>query len=72
MLRQTGSFQAEDAGGTSYTIYILTNFIDAGGSEVPNLRSFRTSDGAGVERISQGVYEIHDGPRLTSNDPAAP
>ena len=77
MKKQTGSFRAIGNDGRQYTVYIYTDFNDAGTFEDPNavvqgLKELRTSDGMHINRRQQGEYEIvQTGVVLRSSSPEA-
>lgn len=78
MKRNTGKFTAYGDDGQDYTIYIYTNFIDAGTlsnprDEMEGLKELRTSDGKAVNWLSKGEYKIVvTDVILRSSDPNAP
>ena len=78
MKKRTDSFSATGNDGLQYTVYIYTDFINAGSFEDPNaivkgIKELRTSDGMLVKRRKQGEYEIvQTGVVLRSNSPQAP
>jgi hypothetical protein len=77
--KQTGSFRAKDSKGNEHSIFIYTDFIDAGDLQDPNavipgMKCLKTRDGSSVNRIDQGRYQVIGGMLpidLTSDDPAA-
>ncbi len=78
MKKQTGQFTATGDDGRRYTIYIYTDFIDAGHFGNPNavvegMKELLTSDGMAVNRHQKGEYQIvQTGLMLRSNAPDAP
>src|SRR5262245_45085028 len=60
--KQTGSFVAKDANGNRQTIYIYTDFVDAGTRGDPHaviagIKSLKTASGQSVNRNDQGKYQ---------------
>lgn len=78
MKRQTGSFVATGDDGREYTVYIYTEFVDAGSRRNPRavvqgLKELRTSDGMAVNRLQKGEYQIEEtGVVLRSDSADAP
>jgi hypothetical protein len=73
-----GSFDAHTPEGEHYTIEIWTRHEAVHDRERqrihPGLLVLTTTDGYGVERVSQGEYCLTESPevRLSTNDPLAP
>jgi hypothetical protein len=78
MEKRTGEFAAHTEDGREYTIFVFTNFIDAGTRDDPNavvegLKRLVTSDGDDVNRLEKGKYKVVSGGiELSSDDPDAP
>ena len=78
MKRRTGTFMVDGNDGRSYTIYIYTDFINAGTlddprAEIEGLKELRTSDGKAVNRLSKGEYQVvQTGVILRSSESDAP
>jgi hypothetical protein len=78
MKKQTGQFSAVGDDGRQYTIFIYTDFTDAGNFEDPHaavegMKELRTSDGMRVNRLQQGEYVVvQTGVILRSSSPGAP
>ena len=71
-------FKAVDDHGNMQTVFILSEYIDAGDTDDPNAiieghKTLTTADGKHVNRISKGVYKIETTElTLRSSDPDAP
>ena len=78
MKRRTGAFTARSDDGRQYTIYIYTEYTNAGSRDDPHavlegLKELVLSDGSPVNRRDKGVYEIvGTGITLRSDSPDAP
>jgi hypothetical protein len=73
----TSSFRVTDAHGSSHTLHIFTDILDAGDpgdphAEVAGTISLRTDDKQGVDRHRKGEYRTRSGETLRSDDPDAP
>jgi hypothetical protein len=75
----TTRFQVKDAAGRDRTLVLIQTFVGGkpvfGGQSAvsPGIKKIRTEDGAAVNRVQQGEYQIvMTGEILRSDDPAAP
>ncbi len=53
--QHVGSFVTRDDHGGTHEIQVYQHYLDAG---IPGMKELVTSDGAPVNRISKGTYEI--------------
>jgi hypothetical protein len=73
-----GSFDAHTQDGDRYTIEIWSHFRAVHDRErvrvAPSLLVLTTTEGYGVDRVSQGEYRLTDNPEISfsTRDPAAP
>jgi hypothetical protein len=78
MKRQTGRFLAIGDDSRRYTVYVYTDFIDAGEFGDPNAviegpKELRTSDGLAITQMQNGKYQIEQtGVILRSSSPDVP
>lgn len=78
MKKRTGSFSGIGEDGRQYTVFIYTNYSDAGTFEDPNAvvegkKQLRTSNGLHVNRLQKGEYKIVEtGIVISSSSPDAP
>ena len=76
-IERTGSFTATDEHGERHTLHVFASLVQAGPDAGPKvgtrgMRSIRTEDGEGVDRIGRGEYRTEWGETLRSDDPDAP
>ena len=76
MRRHIATFRAADAQGRSHTLHVYVEIIDAGtyenpGATIEGLRSVVTDDGAAVNRLEKGRYEIVTTRQILTSDDAA-
>jgi hypothetical protein len=77
MRRRVAEFEAQYADGTTETIIVYQDFIDAsdldGASTIPGGKMLKTASGMHVNRVGTGKYELvnHARTPLTSDEPNA-
>ena len=78
MIKHTGTFEAIGSDSETYTVFVFTNYIDAGTKTDPHaalegLKELRTFDGLAVNRVNKGEYKVvQTGISLRSDSRDAP